>query len=79
MALANMVHNTYKDRMVVEYKELKERYDKLKVMLDKWDKGELGFTPTCPRELLDEQISYMFSYMCILEERAQIEGVELNG
>lgn len=67
----------YKDRMKVEYTQLKDKYDKLHKMLVKYDAGKLGFTPTCPIELLREQASVMGRYLYILEVRAVIEEVEL--
>ena len=68
----------YKGRMATEYHELKARYDKLHVMLVKYDAGKLEFTPTCPIELLREQASVMGRYLYILETRALIEEVDLS-
>ena len=67
----------YKERMKIEYAELKDKYDKLHCMLVKFDAGKLEFTPTCPIELLREQASVMGKYLYILETRALIENVEL--
>lgn len=66
----------YKERMVKEYTELRERYTKLHRMLIKHDAGKLEFTLNCPIELLREQASIMERYLNILEMRAVIEGVE---
>ena len=68
----------YKGRMKAEYKELKDRYDKLNKMLIKYDARMLEFTPTCPIELLKEQAVVMERYLYILEIRALIEGVDLS-
>lgn len=68
----------WKERMVQEYKELKERYTKLHKMLVKYDAGKLEFEPTCPVGLLREQAGVMGRYLYILEERALLEGVELE-
>lgn len=68
----------WKERMINEYKELKDRYEKLHKMLVKYDAGKLEFEPTCPIELLREQAATMGKYLYILEERAVIEGVELG-
>ena len=68
----------YKLRMVKEYKELKDKYDKLHAMLVKYDAGTLDFTPTCPIDLLRKQASVMGQYLYILETRAVIENVDLN-
>ena len=68
----------YKKRMVIEYKELKERTDKLEIMLNRWCNGTLNFTPTCPKWLLEKQLDVMKDYVGILETRAEIEDVELE-
>jgi len=46
-------------------------------MLDKWDQGELEFTPTCPRSTYNMQIKAMTDYIAVLEARAIIEGITL--
>ncbi len=68
----------WEERMVQEYKELKERYTKLHKILVKYDAGKLEFEPKCPVGLLREQASIMGRYLYILEERALLEGVELE-
>ena len=68
----------YKERFKAEYYQLKIRYEKLKAMCEKWDKGELDFTPTCPKYVLRLQFFHMTDYLCILEERAQLEGIILE-
>lgn len=69
----------YKDRFRAEYYQTKIRYVKLKNMLEKWDRGELNFMPTCPRSTYDMQIKAMADYIAVLEARAVMEGVELQG
>ena len=39
--------------------------------------GELGFTPTCQREVYDFQIEAMENYLDILADRAEIEKIEI--
>lgn len=68
----------YKDRMKTEYRELKERYDKLHWMLIKYDAGKLEFTPACPISLLREQAAIMGKYLYTLKVRALIEEVDLD-
>lgn len=68
----------YKVRMVREYRETKERYDKLHRMLVMHDAGTLSFTPTCPIQLLRDQAEAMGRYLYILEVRAEIESVCLD-
>lgn len=69
----------YKQRMVQEYWQLKDRYNKLHAMIVKYEAGTLDFTPTCSLELLKEQKSAMGKYLYVLEVRAQIEGIDLYG
>lgn len=77
----NMLSRDYKSRFIGEYCQVKERYIRLRAMCDKWDKEGvegLGFTPTCPRDLYGVQMNIMEKYMSILEDRAQLENIELN-
>ena len=67
----------FKDRVKAEYHQLKIRHDGLSKMLEKYREGDLGFTPNCPYDLLHTQLVYMEGYMHILEERAEIEDIEL--
>nr|DAK60893.1 MAG TPA: hypothetical protein [Caudoviricetes sp.] len=47
--VALMASADYKERFKAEYYQLVIRFKKLQTMLEKWDKGELDFTPTCPK------------------------------
>jgi hypothetical protein len=60
-----------------EYKQLKDRYNKLHRMIVKYDAGTLDFKPTCPIELLRKQKATMGGYLNILEIRAEIEKITL--
>jgi hypothetical protein len=68
----------YKDRMVIEYFDLKERARKLAAMLDEWNRGKLEFTPKSSPDLLNAQLDVMHAYLRILGERARVDGVELT-
>lgn len=68
----------YKERFKAEYQQVAIRYKKLAAMLEKWDKGELDFTPTCPRSAYNMQVRAMTDYIAVLEARAVMEGVELG-
>lgn len=70
-----MNSSDYRDRFLGEYYQNKIRMDKLQMMLDKWDAGQLNFTPTCPRETYDFQIGYMRKLNAILIIRAKMEGI----
>ena len=72
-----MLSSNYKERFKAEYYQVKIRYEKLKTMCDKWDKGVLEFKPTCPRVTYEFQLKAMRDYMYILESRARIEGIIL--
>jgi tRNA U55 pseudouridine synthase TruB len=72
-----MTSTDYKERFKAEYYQTKIRYDKLKAMCDKWDKGELDFTPTCTRDTYTRQIAAMIGYLDILIARSIVEKIEL--
>ena len=67
----------YKVRMKNEYRQLKDRYNKLHQMCIKYEAGTLDFTPTCSLDLLKEQKAAMGNYLRCLEIRAEIECVKL--
>lgn len=73
-----MTSEDYKERFKAEYMQVVIRYGKLKTMLDNWDRGELKFTPTCPRSTYNMQIRAMADYIAVLEARAVMEGVDLQ-
>ena len=71
-----MTSEDYKDRFIAEYQQTKIRYDKLHKMLVKYDAGTLHFEPT-NTSLLREQAAAMGRYLYLLEERAELEQIEL--
>lgn len=77
----DMLSIDYKVRFVAEYRQVRERYHRLISMCDKWDKEgvkSLGFTPTCPRELYEVQLKAMSDYISVLEDRAELEKINVN-
>lgn len=68
----------YKLGILNEYKELKNKYDKLHNMLVKYDAGKFDFGPSCPIDLLRKQASVMGEYLYILETLAEIEDVPIK-
>ena len=72
-----MLSNDYKDRFKGEYFQVKERYERLRKMVVRYQAGTLSFEPKCDLELLKSQLSAMRVYLYVLEVRAQIEGIEL--
>ncbi|PWJ14613.1 hypothetical protein SAMN02910325_00598 [Ruminococcus flavefaciens] len=73
-----MQSDDYKDRFKAEYYQVKTRLEKLEAMLDKWDKGELDFTPTCPRMIYDGQVQAMSDYCSALIARAAMEHIVIE-
>lgn len=71
-----MLSSDYKERFKAEYWQLKIRYDKLRKMVDNWEK--LDFTPTCSRGTYVNQLLAMEDYMTFLEHRAEWEEIELK-
>ena len=72
-----MISDDYKERFVAEYTQLKIRYKKLYAVLEKYAADKLDFKPTCPIEILYEQLDHMEAYLSVLETRAKYEGIEL--
>lgn len=72
-----MQSEDYKERFKAEFYQVRTRREKLIDMLDKWNKGELGFEPKCTFEMLCTQRDIMSAYCSILRERAKIEGIQL--
>ena len=67
----------WKERFKKEYYELRGRFQKLDMMIDKYEKGQLEFKLKCPIDLLKGQRSTMWNYLKILEQRAEIEEIKL--
>lgn len=83
-----MCSANYKDRFVAEYIQLKVRYEKLKAfntrikaaVLSLGGDGEVAMPEhDCPDELLREQQKLMGELLHVLEVRAVIEGIDLQG
>lgn len=72
-----MISDDYKERFVAEYSQLSIRYKKLYVVLEKYAADKLDFKPTCPIEILYEQLDHMEAYLSVLETRAKYEDIEL--
>ena len=72
-----MKSEDYKDRFRAEFYQLEDRIDKLSNMLEIYKAGALDFTPSCSYELLSYQLQTMNAYRRVLEERAEIEGIEI--
>lgn len=68
----------YKERFKAEYHQTRIRAKKLGEMLRKYHNKELGFTPICPIETLENQLLHMNSYLHVMKKRAKFEGIDLK-
>ena len=73
-----MLSDNYKDRFRAEYYQTKERYQRLHLMIIKYEAGTLDFQPDCPLDLLKRQAKAMGEYLYVLEMRAQLEEIDLK-
>ena len=73
-----MNSNDYKERFKAEYLQLEIRVNGLRNMLKKYKDGTLTFKPSCSYDLLNGQLKSMEMYAQYLEERAEIEGIDLR-
>ena len=71
-----MTSDNYEDRFKAEYLQLRIRIFKLANILNNWENK--GFEAKCPEDLLRRQHKEMVKYMLTLEERAEIEGIDLS-
>ena len=68
----------YKERFRAEYLQLKIRMEGLSAMLKKYKAGTLNFRPLCSYDLLNAQFKAMDLYASFLEDRAEIENINLE-
>ena len=73
-----MVSPDYKERFRAEFIQVFNRFANLCKMCEKWDKGELDFTPTCARYTYNKQIFFMREYLAVLLERSKVEHVDVR-
>ena len=67
----------YKERFKAEYLQLEIRVNGLRNMLKKYKDGTLTFKPSCSYDLLNGQLKAMELYATYLDERAEIEEIDL--
>ena len=72
-----MESGDYKERFKAEYLQLEIRINGLRNMVKKYKDGTLTFKPSCSYDLLNGQLKAMELYATYLEERAEIEEIEL--
>ena len=72
-----MQSENYKDRFLAEYYQAVIRTVNLRNIIIEYKKGRLDFELNCSIEVLCNQLETMENYICILEERASIEKIEI--
>lgn len=72
-----MCSDDYKDRFKAEYHLLKERTEKLESSIKQYEDGVFDFTSGCDPRLLINQLFSMKLYLDMLDQRAEIEGIDL--
>ncbi len=84
---ATLMTGDYQKRFIAEYLQTKIRYERLRIFIAEWKscdvrgmdiKDALGFKPTTPLGLLQDQAELMDRYLRVLELRAAIDGIELK-
>ena len=70
--------NEFDYLITAEYLQLEIRVNGLRNMLKKYKDGTLTFKPSCSYDLLNGQLKAMELYATYLEERAEIENIELG-
>ena len=74
-----MLSEDYKDRLKAEYWQVKLRYNDLHEFLIKYEAGMETISPPEKSQLMQLQARVMEKYLKLLEERAMLEGVALEG
>ena len=67
----------FKERFKAEYLQLEIRVNGLRNMLKKYKDDTLTFKTSCSYDLLNGQLKAMELYATYLDERAEIEGIDL--
>lgn len=75
----NKEKETWLDRFVTEYKQLKERYNKLHKTIVQLEAGVRNITLfNCSLDLLKRQAKAMDEYLFVLEMRAELACIDLE-
>lgn len=70
-----MLSEDYRERFKAELDQMKIRVRKLEDLIYKYDTKKLDFELNCNIEMLRLQLNAMWSYLCLLEQRAVIEKI----
>lgn len=72
-----MTSESWKDRFVAEYLQVKIRYEKLHKLITRREVGKVDFTTPVPLESWQTQARHMGLYLHELEKQAVLHGIEL--
>lgn len=75
--IGDMISTDYKKRFIAEYHQLNIRINKLLLIIEKYNDGELEFELSVPISLLVDQVVAMQVYRSKLLIRADLEGITL--
>ncbi len=73
-----MLAETFSEKLVAEYFQLKIRYDELNKMILKIEAGTANFEINTKLNTLKEQLYHMNEYMKLLRLRAELEHIDLD-
>lgn len=76
--ISGMISADYKERFKAEYTQVTIRFNKLCDFCERYENDQLDFSPDCPLDVLQHQLCCMAEYLTVLEERAEIEGIDLE-
>lgn len=69
-----LTSDDYKKRAIGEYYYVKDKYNKLQLMIRKREADTLDFKPNCPMKQWKLQARAMQQYLHQLEIKAELEG-----
>ncbi len=74
--IPDMLSEKYEDRFKAEYTQLLIRYESLQAKYRLFLQGVVEFS--CPRKIIERQLSIMKLYLEVLKERAFTEGISIS-
>ena len=70
--------DNYKERFKEEYFFVLNKYNKLKLTINRYYMDQLDFEPDTPIRILESQLHTMHSYLEILRDRSRYEDIDLH-
>jgi hypothetical protein len=72
-----MLSEDYKERVIAEHMQLKNRIEGLEGMLGKWNEGTLPFVPKSSKSTFEIQLKAMKLYLECLEDRMKDDEIKI--